>query len=161
MQPKTLLNIPRSLWIELTHELGRRTEGSHESGVFLLGSKTEGARHATTLIYYDELDPMAYASGVCILHAGAFVLLWERCRDLQLSVVADVHVHPFGAGQSRSDRENPMVARAGHLALIIPYMARLPIERAAVGLYEYLGDHQWRTHCAIQDAGVLNIEEEK
>jgi hypothetical protein len=61
-----------------------------------------------------------------------------------MTVVADAHVHPFGAGQSRSDRENPMIARAGHIAIILPRMARSPIRRWAVGVYEYLGDHHWQ-----------------
>ena len=34
-----------------------------------------------------------------------------------MTVVADVHVHPGGSGQSLSDREHPMIAVAGHVAV--------------------------------------------
>lgn len=161
MQPNPRLNIHPLLWLDLTCELHRRTEGRHESGAFLLGHELQDGRHASALVYYDELDPEAYSSGICILHADAFGRLWQRCGDLGLVVVADVHVHGLDAEQSRADRENPMVARAGHLAIILPRMARPPIKRATVGLYEYVGDHQWRAHDARQDGGVLNIEDDK
>lgn len=161
MQAKLRLHIPQPLWVKLASELHRRTEGRHESGAFILGRKSADGRHASELIYYDELDPGAYDTGVCVLHADVFGVLWQRCRQLGLVVVADAHVHRFGAGQSRADRENPMVARAGHLALIFPEMARPPVNAASLGLYEYLGDHQWRTHSAAPGAEVLNIKEEK
>jgi hypothetical protein len=138
------LHIARPLWNELTSELHRRTEERHESGAFLLGHRTDSTRQALKLIYYDELDPAAYDSGICILHADAFSRLWDRCSELEMTVVADAHVHPLGAGQSRSDRENPMIARAGHIAIILPRMARPPIRHWAVGVYEYLGDHRWQ-----------------
>lgn len=140
------LHITRPLWNELTSELHRRTENRHESGAFLLGQRKESDRRALRLIYYDELDPAAYDSGICILHADAFSRLWDRCSELEMTVVADAHVHPFGAGQSWSDRENPMIARAGHIAIILPRMARPPIRRSDVGVYEYLGDHRWQVH---------------
>ncbi|MDE2133261.1 MAG: hypothetical protein KGJ49_01525 [Alphaproteobacteria bacterium] len=159
MQPDPRLRLTRHMWTELTGELGRRTEGCHESGAFLLGRKDEDGRRALSLVYYDELDPRAYDSGVCILHADAFGRLWERCAELGLAVVADVHVHGCGAAQSRADRENPMIARPGHLALILPLMARVPVRRWAVGLYEYLGDHRWRAHGGCNVARVLKIED--
>jgi hypothetical protein len=138
------LHIARPLWNELTLELHRRTENRHESGAFLLGRRTEDERQALKLVYYDELDRAAYESGVCILHADAFSRLWDRCSELEMTVVADAHVHPLGAGQSSSDRENPMIARPGHIAIILPRMAKPPIRRWSVGVYEYLGDHRWR-----------------
>jgi hypothetical protein len=152
------LRIARSLWIELTSELHRRTEGNHESGAFLLGQVTEHGRRALSVIYYDELDPNAYESGVCVLHADAFGCLWDRCSESGLMVVADVHVHGRGAGQSRSDRENPMIARSGHVAIILPLLARTPVRRWSIGVYEYLGDHQWRAYGCLDVARVLNIE---
>jgi hypothetical protein len=152
------LHIARSLWSELTSELHRRTEDTHESGAFLLGKRDEDARQALTLVYYDELDPRAYASGVCVLHADAFSKLWDRCSAAGLAVVADAHVHPFGAGQSRSDRENPMIARAGHIAIILPWMSKPPVRRWTVGVYEYEGDHRWRSRGGCRGS-ALRIEE--
>src|ERR1700680_4941458 len=126
VQADPCLRVARALWVGLTVELHRRTEGCHESGAFLLGHKADDGRRGLSLVYYDELDPNAYETGVCILHANAFSRLWDRCDELGLVVVADAHVHYRGARQSRSDRENPMIARPGHLALILPLMARNP-----------------------------------
>ncbi|MBI1869131.1 MAG: hypothetical protein HYS06_12705 [Methylocystis sp.] len=161
MQPDPCLRVARPLWTEFTGELHRRTEGRHESGAFLLGRKVEDSRRTLSLVYYDELDPQAYDSGVCVLHADAFGRLWDHCADLGLTVVADAHVHGRGAGQSRSDRENPMIAHPGHLALILPLMARIPVRRWAIGIYEYLGDHQWRAHGGCKVARILKIEDEQ
>lgn len=159
MPPEANLRIMRQLWLELTGELHRRTEGRHESGAFLLGTKRAAGRRATAIVYYDDLDSHAYDTGIVVLHADAFGRLWDRCGALGLAVVADVHVHGLGAGQSRADRENPMIARPGHLALILPLMARPPIRRWAVGIYEYLGEHRWRAHGGCHSARVLQIED--
>ena len=159
MQPESCLRLSRVLWTGFTRELHRRTEGYHESGAFLLGHKNGHTRTAVEPVYYDDLDPRAYETGVCVLHADAFGQLWERCAALGLTVVADAHVHGWKAGQSRSDRENPMIARPGHLALIFPLMARPPIRRWSLGLYEYLGDHQWRDHGGCQVSRILKIED--
>jgi hypothetical protein len=160
VQRNSRLHLTRSLWLELTTGLHHRTEGFHESGAFLLGHKCDDYRRALTLVFYDELDPRAYESGICILHAAAFTDLWSRCAELDMTVVADAHVHGRRARQSRSDRENPMIARPGHIALILPLMARAPVRRWAVGYYEYLGDHQWHAHGGCQVSRVLRIEDE-
>lgn len=159
MLPDPTLRMQRSLWLGLGTGLHQRTEGRHESGAFLLGTRSGANREATTVIYYDELDPRAYDTGVCVLHADAFGRLWDRCSEMSLSVVADAHVHPRGAWQSFSDRDNPMIARPGHLALILPLMARPPVRRWSCGLYEYLGDHRWRSHGGRHVARVLKIED--
>ncbi|WP_155253210.1 hypothetical protein [Bradyrhizobium japonicum] len=161
MQPDPTLHMRRNLWLALGSELHRRTEGRHESGAFLLGTRSGADREATAVVYYDDLDPHAYSKGICVLHADAFGRLWDRCAEMSLVVVADAHVHPRGAGQSLSDRDNPMIARPGHLALILPLMARPPVRRWSIGLYEYLGDHRWRSHGGRQVASVLKIEDEQ
>ena len=53
------------------------------------------------------------------------------------------HTHPGAAFQSHSDRTNPMVAREGHIAIIVPDFARWPIPAGKLGVYEYVGDHAW------------------
>lgn len=155
------LQISPGLWNRLLRELHRRTEGKHESGAFLLGRVDGSQRTATLAVYYEDLDPAAYDSGVCILHADAFGRLWDICASTGLSVVADTHVHGGGARQSRSDRENPMIALPGHIALILPRMAKAPVRRWSVGIYEYLGDHEWRSHGGCRASRVLNIEDSK
>jgi proteasome lid subunit RPN8/RPN11 len=141
--PNHRLRCKPGLWRELLAELCKRGEGCHEAGAFLLGPEGSGRREVTGVVYYDDLEPEAYSSGVCILHAPAFSKLWAMCREHGLTVVADVHTHPAGAGQSRADRMNPMVAQAGHIAIIVPNFAAAPVATAMLGIYEYRGQHTW------------------
>ncbi len=41
-----------------------------------------------------------------------------------------------------------MVARSGHIAIIVPDFAAWPIVAGRLGIYEYRGQHEWtdRTH---------------
>lgn len=138
------LLISSGLWHRLLTDLHQRTEECHESGAFMLGNKDGHGRRVEHVVYYDELDPNAYQSGVVVMHAASFGLLWDLCRTRKLSVVADVHVHPEGAWQSYADRDNPMIAQRGHLALIVPDYARPPVHLNTLGFFEYLGGHRWR-----------------
>jgi hypothetical protein len=146
--PKHRINCPSRTWRRIVGELERRGQQRHESGVFLLGFEYGGRREVTDAVFYDDLDPDAYASGVCILHGDAFAKLWALCREKKLTVVADVHTHPGAALQSFSDKTNPMVARSGHIAIIVPNYATWPIRADRLGIYEYRGQHEWidRTH---------------
>jgi hypothetical protein len=141
--PRHRLICSARMWRQILAELERRGENSHESGVFLLGVEHEGRREVLDAIYYDELDPDAYSSGVCVLHGDAFAKLWARCRQRNLTVVADAHTHPVEAFQSSSDRANPMVAQVGHIAIIIPNFARPPVQPRRLQIYEYCGQHEW------------------
>jgi proteasome lid subunit RPN8/RPN11 len=137
------LNFSRSHWFGCMDQLHRRGRERHESGCFILGTIDGPRRRAVRSVYYDELDPKAYESGVCVLHGGAFSKLWEICRQDGLSVVADIHTHEGEAFQSTADRRNPMIARPGHIAVIVPNYARGSIWRHHLGLYRYEGDHRW------------------
>jgi hypothetical protein len=141
--PKHRLVCSKRLWDEILAELARRGGQRHESGVFLLGVNHGVSREVQDAIFYDDLDPDAYSSGVCILHGDAFAKLWAACREKKLTVVADAHTHPAGAFQSSSDKANPMVARPGHIAIIIPDFARSPVQPRQVRIYEYCGQHDW------------------
>ena len=134
----------RHLWRHVLEELRRRGEGLHEAGAFLLGTEKSGTRHIRAVVFYDELDPDAYSSGVCILHGDAFSKLWVVCREKGMTVVGDVHTHGGRATHSGSDRTNPMIARAGHVALIVPNFAKPPVRLQRLGVYQYLGAHRWR-----------------
>ena len=97
-------------------------------------------------VYYDDLDPHALDTGIITFDGAAYPKLWELCRQTGLKVVADVHTHPGGARQSGLDRDHPMIARAGHIGLIIPDFARgFPSrqEMSRMGVYEYLGGGEW------------------
>jgi len=133
-------------WTGILAELDRRGERQHEAGAFLLGARTGDLREVRDVVYYDELDPRAYSTGVCILHAPAFAALWSMCRARGLTVVGDVHSHPGGAFQSEADRTNPMVAREGHIAIIVPDFAAGRPATTRLGVYEYRGDHEWTNH---------------
>ena len=64
MARKPKLTIPSAIWEELLHELHRRTEELHESGAFLLGHAGGPGRHVSDAVFYDDLDPDAYRTGV-------------------------------------------------------------------------------------------------
>jgi hypothetical protein len=143
LAPEHCITCNARRWREIIRELERRGRRRHESGVFLLGREANGRREVTDAIYYDDLDADAYSSGVCILHGDAFAQLWAECRKRKLTVVADVHTHGGAAHQSSSDKANPMVARSGHIAIIVPDFAAWPITTGRLGIYEYCGQHEW------------------
>ena len=145
MARKPKLTIPTAIWEKLLHELHQRTEELHESGAFLLGHASGPGRHVSDTIFYDDLDPDVYRTGVVVMHSPSFGALWDRCRSLGLSVVADIHVHPKAAFQSWDDKNHPMIATAGHLALIVPDFARPPVVPEKLGFFEYRGSHRWRS----------------
>ena len=145
MASEPQLIVPSAMWAELLRELHRRTEELHESGAFLLGHVGGHERCVSDAVFYDDLDPDAYRTGVVVMYAASFGALWNRCRSSGLLVVADIHVHPRAAFQSLADRKNPMIATAGHLALIVPDFARPPVVPEKLGFFEYRGSHRWRS----------------
>lgn len=157
MQRDPQLHIKLTIWRILLSELHRRTRECHESGAFLLGRVNNGDRIVEEIVYYDDLDPHAYRTGVVVMHASSFGVLWDHCKSRKLSVVADIHVHPKGAWQSLADRNNPMIALRGHLALILPYFARPPVRMQDVGFFEYLGSHRWRDLSGDRISRYLHI----
>jgi hypothetical protein len=133
------------LWRRLIAELKRRGGGARESGAFLLGDA--GGCEIKHFIAYDDLDPTALDAGIVSFQGIGFVPLWNYCRLRQMQVLADVHTHGGKwTGQSATDQRNPMVETPGHIALIVPHFARGNRRSLkGVGVYEYLGDHKWRT----------------
>ena len=141
--PDHKISCQKRLWRSIVAELDRRGGREHEAGVFLLGVNVDGRREVREAVYYDDLETVAYSTGVCVLHGDAFAKLWAICREKKLTVVADVHTHGGAGFQSDSDIANPMVARAGHIAIIVPNFARWPINQSELGVYEYVGEHTW------------------
>lgn len=140
------IRITPARWAGLIAELDRRGERRHEAGAFLLGEREGDLRTVTDIVFYDHLDPAAYSTGVCVLHAPAFATLWATCRACGLTVVGDIHTHPGSAFQSEADRTNPMVAREGHIAIIVPNYATGSPPRSSLGIFEYRGNHAWTNH---------------
>jgi hypothetical protein len=142
------INVPILLWRALFLRLRRQSAGTRESGAFLLGRQNTASGRVTRFICYDSLDPHAYQSGAIAFHAPGYAALWQYCRQHKLEVLADVHTHP-GANvcQSPIDQNNPMVPVVGHAAMILPHFARTWWwSLQSVGVYEYLGHFNWRTH---------------
>lgn len=141
--PKHTLSCSTDLWNEGLTELRRRTEGYHESGAFLLGKEDGKRRSVTRFAYYDDLDPHSLETGIVVFDGSGYGPLWQLCRDTDLKVVADIHVHPGVARQSHSDRTNPMIANKGHIALIVPDFAKRVSQPSELGVYQYKGSHSW------------------
>lgn len=133
-----------ALWRAGSAELARRTLGGRrESGAFLLGRR--GAPSTIEqFVYYDDIDPGALDSGIVIIDGRRLGRLWKLCRERDLDVVADVHVHPGSYRQSASDQANPIMPTAGHLALILPDYARGTNLPGRIGIHRYLGNRRWR-----------------
>lgn len=153
--PTLIFSLP--LWWRLIRELRRRGGGVTESGAFVLGERQGATARARSLVFYNDIDPGALRTGIVRLSGQAMNAVWETCTREGLEVLADVHTHPGGSGQSRSDQEHPMVATRGHIALIIPNLARSVFDLAGVGHYHYLGAKRWDVLPAPR-LGFLNIQ---
>lgn len=136
------------LWTAGVKELARRTRGERrESGAYLLGrARRDGSKEILEFVFYDDIDPTALDTGIVTIRQTALPRLWELCRARGYGVVADVHVHPGGFGQSASDQANPVMPRAGHFALILPDFARNGPAPGSIGMYEFLGNGAWAVH---------------
>lgn len=95
-------------------------------------------------VFYDDVDPHALDSGIVIINGRRLGRLWEHCRSTRQDVVADIHVHPWGYGQSLSDQANPIIPRRGHIALILPEFAEGTYRPSEFGIYRYEGGNAWR-----------------
>ncbi len=149
-------------WWRLVRQLRRRGGGRRESGAFLLGRWGEQGGAIREGVFYDDIDPGALSHGYVRLAGPALNMVWERCAETGLEVLADVHTHPGRADQSPSDQEHPMVAIRGHIAVIIPNFARSALNLRAVGVYRYLGARKWIVLPAPKpDWRGLTLEEDK
>ena len=146
--PSHVISCPGELWRNCLRELARRGYGKRESGAFLLGVERSrngrAHREIRDFVCYDDLDPRALDSGIVDFSGEGYTPLWILCRERNLKVVADVHTHPGRARQSETDKRNPMIATAGHVAFIVPNYAMSKHGVADLGIYEYLGAHEWR-----------------
>jgi len=147
-----------ALWHELLEKLRERGGGVRESGAFLLGVGDGARRAARRIVLYDDLDPNCLNEGYVRFDGRHYGRLWEICAQESLSVVADVHTHPYGPGQSHSDKTHPMVSIPGHIALIVPHYAQGELSTADVGVYVYRGRYRWKAYQSRGAAAVLEIK---
>ena len=148
VRPPRALNCPRSLWKQIRRQLRERGAGVRESGGFLLGKIVSGQRYVTDFIAYDDVDPGAL-QGIIVFDASKMDVVWRRCEADGLQVVADVHTHGRGFGQSQMDMDNPMIPQRGHIALIVPDFAQGFVKPGQFGMYEFCGIGQWRNHSRL------------
>lgn len=146
---KPRISCDAAIWATGIRELERRTLNStRESGAFLLGLDQNGHKRILEFVFYDDIDIHALDTGIVHFHGNKLPKLWEHCRSRGYGVIADVHVHPGGYGQSGSDQADPVMPQAGHLAFIIPHYASRETRPGGIGMYEYLGNGAWRDHTA-------------
>jgi len=151
--PKPLKFAP-GIWVAVMDELKRRGERVRETGAFLLAKRGLEELIVADWISYDDLEPGASHRGFVSLGPNAFSLLWAICDRRGVQVIADVHTHPKGPGQSSSDRAFPMVSLPGHIALIVPRYGHGTITPKDVSFNVYLGDGKWFS-CWGKDADAL------
>lgn len=144
--PRHRLSCSLALWQEGIGELHYRGKGYHESGAFLLGCRHGERRRITRFVYYDDLDPHCFDTGIVRFSGTSYGPIWQLCREMNLQVVADIHTHPGAAAQSAADQAHPMVATSGHIALIAPNFAQEIVSVYELGIYEYIGAHRWHNH---------------
>ena len=146
LAPKHELSCSWFVWQRLLRSLRKRGRmKSRESGAFLLGYRQDGKARIVDFVLYDDLDPHCLDTGIVRFDGRYFGDLWAICQSRGLFVVADIHVHPCDASQSESDRDHPMISRAGHLALILPCFASSSVRRVSIGIYRYMGSKRWMT----------------
>ena len=144
LAPRHELSCSWFLWRRLCRRLRERGQNrSRESGAFLLGNRYGKRARIVDFVLYDDLDPHCLDSGIVRFDGSYFGELWALCKTRELVVVADIHVHPGGAGQSESDRAHPMISCAGHTALILPRFGAEPLRRREIGIYRYNGRKRW------------------
>lgn len=137
------LVISRQLWREVTRELRARGHGRRESGAFLLAARNGQPTRIVAAAYYDDLDPDSLTGAISFNTIG-YSALADRCSSDGLTVVADVHTHPGrSTRQSTTDRAHPMVAIAGHIALIVPHYADRSTALRQVGVHAFHGADGW------------------
>jgi proteasome lid subunit RPN8/RPN11 len=148
--PISAIKIPILIWTRVLADLRQRGGGKGESGAFLLGRQRGTRGRVASYICYDDLDPSAQQRGAIAFHAAGYAALWKLCRERQLQVLADVHTHPTAdVRQSGIDQRHPMVPVADHTAMIVPNFGATDWwSLKQVGVYQYLGNFQWRAHGA-------------
>jgi hypothetical protein len=132
-------------WTDLIAGLDQRAEGIRESGAFLLSDVGGRSRVVRQVVYYNDLGPSSGNGGLWVGPA-AYAKLWRLCSTEGRKVIADLHTHPGNFTQLSSiDRAHPMVGTVGHVAIVVPRLARGAIEPRDCGVHVYRGGHQWKS----------------
>lgn len=146
------------VWPALMADLWRRGGGRRESGAFLLGEAVGIACVVRTWVPYEDIDPTSLHCSYVRLESSAFSRLWTICAERKLEVVADVHTHPKGPRQSLSDRTNPMISLAGHVALIVPRFANGSVLPRDLSFNVYSGSGKWLSYFNDDAASRITLQ---
>lgn len=114
----------------------------------MLGRRQKNIRIIEKLLPYDVVDPKALR-GHIVFDGSRMDRVWQECRQLGLQVVADIHTHPGGFGQSGIDQANPMIPERGHIAIIVPNFATQLYLPGEIGIYEFRGRDGWIDHSSL------------
>lgn len=148
------VRIAQHTFLRLVRELEDRSEHRREAGAFLLGP--EPGHDVTRVAYYDDLDPDCLTGGITF-HSSGYTKLNQLCRNHQVRVIADIHLHPGpGVQQSHTDATHPMVARAGHLALIAPRFGQDVTRAEQLGVHLRAADG-WHSFLQSEVADVFVV----
>lgn len=150
------VKIPKDMWNSLIKELKLRGKKNRESGAFLLSDVSDN--RVKEYICFDDLDPHCLDEGYINFNGDGFIPLWKYCAEQKLKVICDVHTHPGRrTNQSILDQNNPMIAIAGHVALIVPNFACNQNQLLnGVGIFEYVGNFNWNSFAP--KSGIVIIE---
>ena len=135
----------QTLWRQLSDVLRARGGDVRESGAFLLGTIKGETRRIVDFVAYDDIDPDALR-GMIVFNGAMMDQVWRICAERSVQVVADIHTHPRGFGQSDIDRANPMISERGHIALIMPDFAARAFGPGEIGMYELRDVDRWIDH---------------
>lgn len=153
---RPLVSLTRRQWRSLIRELGRRGQGTREAGAFLLAPLSD-SRRVAHVEYFDDLDPNCLRGNIEI-EGHAFSKLWDVCETNKLTVIADVHTHPGATVQQSSiDKDSPMIAQVGHVALIVPHFATRRVRPRHVSVNRYRGGGEWDSWFGRDAARRLSV----
>jgi proteasome lid subunit RPN8/RPN11 len=159
---RPLLEIPGELYESLITDLAASGRGVKEAGAFLLGDlepSREGQRRLVrSYLMYDQVAPLSSSQHAYVAFtAEEMARAWEHCYSVGMQVVADVHTHPLGPAQSKSDRAHPIVSIAGHVALIVPYFAMGSTRPQDLGVHVFGGQGRWASFFREEAAAAIQI----
>jgi proteasome lid subunit RPN8/RPN11 len=153
-----LLKVPRAVYEDLMANLARSGRGIKEAGAFLLGKQRDGVREVQSYLLYDQVAVESSRNhDYVVFTAEEMGRAWDHCYRLGLEVIADVHTHPAGCAQSATDKAHPMVAIAGHVALIVPWFALKDTLPFALGVHVFLGNGRWLSHFGGEAASAIEL----
>lgn len=155
---RPLLEIPRAIYGTLVTDLAKSGSGIKEAGAFLLGHIVDQDRRVFSYLMYEVIATESSRKHAYVAFtAGEMARAWEHCYATGLQVVADIHTHPLGPGQSVTDRAHPIISVPGHVALIAPFFAMHDPQPVDLGVHVFEGAGRWRSmfHQAAHDAILL------